>query len=129
MTKASTPQYSDFVGDDKGRNTGGGRGPGGRGPGRPYSRNKCHNCGKVGHVVRTCWGPGGGAEGQFPNRRRPNVGGVQQGDAFPGVDDTGMRNPPNANDPRERTLPNGQKVKWCGICGSWTDHYRAGCTG
>ena len=45
------------------------------------------------------------------------------------MDDAGMRNLPNANNPREHTVPNRLEVKWCGLCGSWTDHYRDGHTG
>ena len=48
------------------------------------------------------------------------------GEPFPGVDSDGIRNPPRANDPREKTLQDGTEVKWCGLCGKWGDHYRAG---
>ena len=92
------------------------------------SRKKCHNCGCVEHIACNCWEPGGGAEGQGPNHGRPN-GGIQQGDAFPTVNNAGIRNPPRTIDPRGRTFPNGQVVKWCGLCGFWTDHYRVGHTG
>ena len=47
-------------------------------------------------------------------------------DGFPGVDETGIRNPPRPGEPRERVLPSGQEVKWCGLCGKWGDHYRVG---
>ena len=125
-TKASTPpQESGFVGEDEKGRGGGGRGRGGRG-GQSQTRKKCHNCGRQGHLSRTCWAPGGGAEGQGPNRGNHNGGGNQQGEAFPGVDDAGIRNPPRPGDPRERVLPSGQEVKWCGLCGKWGDHYRAG---
>ena len=36
-----------------------------------------------------------------------------------------MRSPPRANEPHERTLPDGTDVKWCGLCGAWGNHYRA----
>ena len=51
-----------------------------------------------------------------------------QGNNFPGVDDASIRNPPRPGEPRERTLPSGIEVKWCGLCGKWGDHYRAGHT-
>ena len=78
-------------------------------------------------MARTCWAPGGGAEGQGPNRNNRGRGNERrQGEEFPGVDDAGLRNPPRANGPRKRTLADGQIIKWCGLCGLWTDHYRAG---
>ena len=71
--------------------------------------------------------PGGGSEGQGPGSNRGNrTGRENQGDDFPGVDDTGIRNPSRPGEPRERILPNGSEVKWCGLCGKWGDHYRAG---
>ena len=123
-TKASTPQESGFVGDgdatEGARYRGGpGRGsdgPGRGGSGRGHTRKRCHNCGKVGHLSRSCWAPGGGAEGQGPGPNRAHTRTSTQGDNFPGVDDAGIRNPPRPGEPRERTLPSGTEVKWCGLC-------------
>ena len=78
-------------------------------------------------MARTCWAPGGGAEGQDPNQNNCGRGNERcHGEEFPGVNDTGLRNPPRSNEPRERTLSNGQIVEWCRLCGLWTDHYHAG---
>ena len=121
-TKASAPQDSGFVGDEPG-GRGNRGGPGQSGTGQGNTRKKSHNCGKVGHLSRDCWAPGGGSEGQGPNRRNRTA---TQGDQFPGVDETGIRNPPRPGEPRERVLPSGEEVKWCGLCGKWGDHYRAG---
>ena len=32
-------------------------------------RVKCYNCKKLGHVVKECWAPGGGAEGKGPKQK------------------------------------------------------------
>ena len=62
-------------------------------------------------------------EGQGPG---DNNGGVNGGgDGFPVVDDASIRRPPRRNEPRERTLTNGNIVKWCPECGTWGDHFRA----
>jgi len=129
-TKAAINQDSGFVGDEDETDgdgyTSGGYSGRGRGRGRggchsrggQYTRKRCHNCGKVGHITRSCWTPGGGSAGQGPSTPSGD-------DTFPGVDDEALRNPPRPGAPRERTLPNGTDVKWCGLCGKWTNHYRA----
>ena len=52
-------------------------------------------------------------------------GDAGDGAPFSGVDQAGIRNPPRANDPHERTLADGSVVKWCGLCGRWANNYRA----
>ena len=79
----------------------------------------------MGHLSRMCWQPGGGAEGQGPSQNGGRGGGGRTDASFPGVDGAAMRSPPRANEPHERTLPNGTDVKWCGLCGAWGSHYWA----
>ena len=76
----------------------------------------------MGHLTRTYWAPGWGAEGAIGTR--DNTGTTERN--FPGVDDTEIRNPTCAGVPRERIFPDGSVAKQCGLCGSWTDYYRAG---
>ena len=81
-------------------------------------RRRCHNCGKVGHLVRNCWATSGDAE-------RGTEDDPGSGAPFPGIDGAGTRNPSRANELRERVLPDGTDVKLCGLCRKWGDHYRA----
>ena len=46
--------------------------------------------------------------------------------SFTGVENQALSHPPQGNAPRERTLLDGTVVKWCGECGLWGDHLRAG---
>ena len=72
-------------GDQSGR---GGRGiQGCQRRGNEQSRIKCHNCGKLNHMERTCWVVGGGAHGKNVNEEN-NV------TDFPGVDNEALRFPP-----------------------------------
>ena len=109
-----------FDGNDSARGGGAGRGSG-RG-GNRYSRKRCHNCGKTGHINRTCWAPGGGQEVQGSSGNTSSV----SPETFPGVGGDSLRNPPCPGAPRERTLVDGSEMKWCALCGLWTDYYRAG---
>ena len=102
-----------YGGRGGGRNSNG-RGGGGRDSNR-WGKLTCHNCGKLGHISRNCWAPGGGAEGDSPNGAGA---GAEDGSEpanqdvdFPGVDNASIRRPPRRNEPRERTLPDGKQVK------------------
>lgn len=46
---------------------------------------------------------------------------------FPGFDHVAIRCSPCRNEPHEIMLPDEMKVKGCSECGSWTDHFCAGC--
>ena len=46
-------------------------------------------------------------------------------DTFPGVGGDSLRSPPRTGAPRKQNLANGLEVKWCALCGQWTDHYHA----
>ena len=73
----------------------------------------------MGHLARTCWSPGGGGD-------RP-IGTTSAADeTFSGVGDKGLKNPPRVRVPRKETLLDRVELKWCGLCESWTNHYRAG---
>ena len=81
----------------------------------------CYNCGhRVGNLVVTCLLPGGGS-----------YGGGNEGDDgvvaedFPGVDPRALRCPSRGVEPCCRTLPDGNIVKWCSLCGYWGNHFRA----
>ena len=82
-----------------------------------WSRMTFHNCCKLGHIKQYCWAADGGSYGE-------NVNEDNTAD-FPGVDNQALCRPPWSNDPRERILPDGTAVKWCSLCGSWGDHFRA----
>ena len=94
-----------------GRNYGGhGRGRGhvrGGGSRNSWGNLTCYNCGGQGYISRNCTLVGGG---QYGNKD-------VTASSFPGVDDQALRHPPQSNAPRERTLPYGTVVKWCGECG------------
>lgn len=80
-------------------------------------KKRCHNCGKIGHLVITCQTPGGGEERTSTNDTNEEI--------FPGVNGTAIRDPHHAGEPRERTLADGTTVKQCRLYRSWGDHYRA----
>jgi len=111
---------------DSGRGDGrgnGGRG-GGCGNGNRWNKLSCHNCGKMGHISRNYWSSGVGAENS-------DTGGASAGESddtqltdFTAVDNTSIRRSPRRNEPRERTLPGGTRVKWCLKCGAWGDYFR-----
>ena len=48
-----------------GQSTGKGK-KGGEGSKKPKKGQKCYNCKKLGHFMKDCWAPGGGAEGKGP---------------------------------------------------------------
>ena len=72
------------------------------------------------HLTRMCWVPGGGEYCALADNKNEV--------SFPGINGSGVRNPPCLGEPRKRTLADGTDVKWCGLCGSWGDHYRVGHT-
>ena len=129
-TKKDVKPESGFIKNNEGKD-GYGRGN--------CERKQCHNCGKIGHLVRTCWAIGSeysvGGRGGRSGRGGRGGRGVRGGRggrntnannvSFPGVDELAIRNPPRPGEPRERTLSDDTEVKWCGLCSSWGDHYRA----
>ena len=111
---------------DKGRGDGGrgrGRGRSGRGNNR-WAKCECHNCGKLGHIERHCWLPGGGA--YKPRDSGDGGGGASEGDSFPGTDGDAISRPPRGNEPRHKKLTNGDEVVWCSTCSLWTNHFTSG---
>ena len=98
-------------------------------------RKRCHNCGKINHLARTCWEIGGGeySGGRGGRSGRGGYGRDDRGGrntntnnaSFPGVNESAIRNPPRSGEPRNRTLSDGTEVNWCGFCGSGGAHYRA----
>lgn len=126
------PDSSFYSGDgDRGgsRGDGGrgrGRGHGGRGCGKNrWEKYECHNCGKLGHIERFCWLPGGGA---YKSRTEDadEGGGNGDGDSFPGTNSDAISRPPRGNAHRHTKLANGDEVVWYGKCSKWKNHFKSG---
>ena len=93
-----------------------GRGEGrGRGGGRGHNRwAKCeyHNCGKLGHISRLCWLPGGGAHKSSSDSGTGGSDDYTTTPTFPGTDGDALTRSPRKNEPRHKVLSNGEKVVW-----------------
>ena len=76
----------------------------------------------MGHLTRTCWAPEGGIDRTTGTRDKT---GTTERNIL-GVDSTRIRNSPHVGYPWERIFLDGSVVKWCGLCGSWIDHYCVG---
>jgi len=83
-------------GRGRGRGRGGGRGRG-RGGGRENNRwdkCKCHNCGKLGHISRLCWLPGGGAHKSSSDSGTGGGDNYTTTPTFPSTDRNSLTRPP-----------------------------------
>ena len=120
------PESSFYTGDREprgGRGNGGrgGRGNGGRGHNR-WEKCECHNCGKLGHIKRNCWLPGGGASKESGE----DADGSSEGNTLPGANSDAISRPPRGGEPRFKRLQNGDEVVWCGSCSKWGNHLTSG---